>query len=125
MSFSPPLLLGTSLQFQSTAQLEWFARHEMSEERLTILGSQLTLFLQFEVTVHLTGHQIGQLVAMPVHQEADVYGLQLVQVEIDAKHLNPDFLKPGAPVTAPVAASLRASCFMVRCTPFLTTFFLR
>ena len=50
MSFSPPLLLGSSLQFQSGKQLEWFARNEMSERRLTILGTQLTLFVQMELT---------------------------------------------------------------------------
>lgn len=104
MSFSPPLLLGDCLQFQSEKQLEWFARHELREQRLTIIGSELTLFLQLEIVVQLSGRKIGRLTAMPVHQEADVYGLHITDLEIPAENLDPKFLAQESPIAAPADA---------------------
>lgn len=102
MSFSPPLLLGNTLQFQSVAQLEWFARREIAGQRLTIVGSQLNLFVEFEMTVTVAGQNIGTIIAMPVHQQSDVYGLQLLQVTLNPHHVPPEMLKPPSVASTPL-----------------------
>lgn len=80
MSFSPPSLFGTIIQFQSRAQLDWFERQEMSQSRLTVIGDGATqLFVEIMVTVRLADQNLGSMKVMAVHSDFDLLGLQVLE----------------------------------------------
>jgi hypothetical protein len=80
MSFSPPSLFGTIIQFQSRDQLDWFEREEMSESRLTVIGDGVTkLFTEMVVDVRLASQDLGSMTVMAVHSDVDLLGLQIIE----------------------------------------------
>ena len=88
MSFSPPLLFGSTVQFQSRDQLNWFSDEEMRESRLTVISDGTAkLFEAMTVLIRLADEQIGSMTVMAVHHNADLLGLQILELHM------PGFIK--------------------------------